>query len=86
MKLNDWILPEFDQQGNDFNRYVQQNIEINTPPRNKQVKRMSSLFIVIIELVKFKIFGSNLSMRNFMMTFIKSRNNTSKEISNDNFL
>lgn len=62
------------------------NIEINTPPRNKQVKRMSSLFIVIIELVKFKIFGSNLSMRNFMMTFIKSRNNTSKEISNDNFL
>lgn len=30
MKLNDWILPEFDQQGNDFNRYVQQNIEINT--------------------------------------------------------
>ena len=62
------------------------NIEINKPPRNKQVKRMSSLFIVIIELVKFKIFGSNLSMRNFMMTFIKSRNNTSKEISNDNFL
>lgn len=30
MKGKDWILPEFDQQGNDFNRYIQQNIEINT--------------------------------------------------------
>lgn len=42
MKLNDWILPEFDQQGNDFNRYVQQNIEINTHDAYQQLLQDSS--------------------------------------------
>lgn len=54
MKGKDWILPEFDQQGNDFNRYIQQNIEINTYDAYQQLIQDSS-FEISFDDIKNKL-------------------------------